>query len=160
MANRHLSRSIVMQTLFEWDFNGKTISVDEAVRRNALEFAPGGGDLEFMEELTKNVVAKMPELDSIITKAAPQWPVDRISIVDRNVLRIGLFELLFSDRTQVPPKVAINEAIELAKNYGGPNAARFVNGVLGTIYREMHGEGTAPAGQKQGPSAKTKSKKE
>jgi N utilization substance protein B len=137
MANRHLSRSIVMQTLFEWDFCGKNISVEEAIRRNAEEFAPGGGDLPFMEELTRTVVAKSPELDLIIAKAAPQWPLDRISIVDRNVLRIGLFELLFSDRAQVPPKVAINEAIELAKTFGGENSGKFVNGVLGAIYKEI-----------------------
>jgi len=126
-----------MQTLFEWDFCGKNISVEDAIRRNAEEFAPGGGDLPFMEELIKTVVAKSPELDLIITKAAPQWPLDRISIVDRNVLRIGLFELLFSDRAQVPPKVAINEAIELAKTFGGENSGKFVNGVLGAIYKEI-----------------------
>jgi transcription antitermination protein NusB len=137
MANRHLSRSIVMQTLFEWDFNEKKLSIEDALGRNAEEFAPGGGDLPFMEELIKNVMAKIPELDLIITKAAPQWPIDRISIVDRNVLRIGLFELLFSDRGQVPPKVAINEAIELAKTFGGENSGKFVNGVLGAIYKEI-----------------------
>lgn len=152
MANRHLSRSIVMQTLFEWDFNGKNISVEEAIARNAEEFAPGGGDLPFMEELTKSVVAKIPELDLIIGKAAPQWPIDRISIVDRNVLRIGLFELLFSDRSQVPPKVAINEAIELAKTFGGENSGKFVNGVLGAIYKEI-GEPGKEEVTKQKPKA-------
>ena len=138
MANRHLSRSIVLQTLYEWDFSHKT--ADEAMKifhRNADEFAPGMGDSTFMETLLKNILEKQKDLDTIIEKAAPDWPLDKISIVDRNILRIGLYELLFSDRTQVPPKVAINEAIELAKSFGGETSGRFVNGVLGAVYKEM-----------------------
>ena len=135
MANRHLSRSIVLQSLFEWDFNGHKIDgTDEVLERNIAEFAPGLNDATFMSELLKNVLAKQQELDLIIEKAAPAWPIDRISVVDRNVLRIGLFELLFGDRKEVPPKVAINEAIELAKTFGGETSGKFVNGVLGTVY--------------------------
>ena len=85
----------------------------------------------------------LKEIDAVIKKAAPEWPLDKIAIIDRNILRIGLYELLHADPDEVPPKVAINESIELAKNYGGPNAARFVNGVLGTIYREMTTEKNA-----------------
>lgn len=138
MANRHLSRSIVLQSLFEWDFTGHDASrVEEVLGRNIKEFAPGLNDSTFMAELLNNVLTKQTELDLIIEKAAPAWPIDRISVVDRNVLRIGLFELLFGDRAQVPPKVAINEAIELAKTFGGENSGKFVNGVLGAVYKEI-----------------------
>lgn len=138
MANRHLSRSVVLQSLFEWDFNklpGNAIS--HLVEKNGTEFAPGTGDLPFMEGLAKGVLAKQNDLDMIIEKAAPEWPIAKISTVDRNVLRIGLYELLFSDRSEVPAKVAINEAIELAKTYGGENSGKFVNGVLGAVYKEL-----------------------
>lgn len=140
MANRHLSRSIVMQSLFEWDFNSSTDKkpdLEEILKRDVEEFAPGASDISFMEDLLKNIVAKQAILDEIIEKAAPEWPIARISIVDRNVLRIGLYELLFGDRAEVPPKVAINEAIELAKSFGGENSGKFVNGVLGAVYKEL-----------------------
>ena len=138
MANRHLSRSIVLQSLFEWDFTGHNFSgVEEVLLRNVTEFAPGLNDNTFISTLLKNILAKQPEIDLIIEKAAPAWPIDRISVVDRNVLRIGLYELLFGDRGEVPPKVAINEAIELAKTFGGENSGKFVNGVLGAVYKEI-----------------------
>ncbi|MEK7514498.1 MAG: transcription antitermination factor NusB [Patescibacteria group bacterium] len=138
MANRHLLRSIVLQSLFEWDF--RNVSPKEAVSvlaRNALEFAPQSGDSSFMETLFSKVLEKKTDLDRIIEKAAPDWPLDRISVVDRNILRIGLSELLFSDRSEVPPKVAINESIELAKAFGGDTSGKFINGVLGAVYKEM-----------------------
>lgn len=138
MANRHLSRSIVLQTLFEWDFNTlKTNEAVDALLRNIAEFADNSADLEFMKTLLSGIVAKVDDLNSIINKAAPEWPIEKISTVDRNVLRIGLYELLFSDRGEVPPKVAINEAIELAKSFGGENSGKFVNGVLGAVYKEI-----------------------
>lgn len=138
MANRHLSRSIVLQSLFEWDFNSYDEShVNDALLRNIAEFAPGLNDSTFIADLLKNIIAKKPELDLIIEKAAPAWPIDRISVIDRNVLRMGLYELLFGDRGEVPPKVAINEAIELAKTFGGENSGKFVNGVLGAVYKEI-----------------------
>ncbi len=127
-----------MQTLFEWDFAQKTAEeLKTILKRNAEEFAPGMGDFSFMESLADTVLKKQKDLDRIIEKAAPDWPIDRISVIDRNVLRIGLSELLFSDRSEVPPKVAINEAIELAKTFGGDTSGRFVNGVLGAVYKEM-----------------------
>ena len=133
-----MSRSIVLQTLFEWDFRKITPEASQAVlKKNVEEFSPQGGDFSFMEFLLSRVLEKQKDLDRIIEKAAPDWPLDRISIVDRNVLRIGLAELLFSDRSEVPPKVAINEAIELAKAYGGDTSGKFVNGVLGAVYKEM-----------------------
>lgn len=138
MANRHLARSVVLQSLFEWDFRSLPDGeVPIVIKRDALEFAPGANDVSFMEDLAKSVLKKRPELDLIITKAAPDWPLDKISPVDRNILRIGLYELLFSDKNEVPAKVAINEAIELAKSFGGENSGKFVNGVLGSVYKEM-----------------------
>ncbi|HVT74907.1 MAG TPA: transcription antitermination factor NusB [Candidatus Paceibacterota bacterium] len=138
MANRHLARSVVLQSLFEWDFRDKAEAVlQDAIVRDAAEFAPGNSDVSFMQELGKGVLSKRSEIDTIITKAAPDWPLEKISIVDRNVLRIGLFELLFADRDEVPAKVAINEAIELAKSFGGENSGKFVNGVLGSVYKEL-----------------------
>ncbi|MEX0909705.1 MAG: transcription antitermination factor NusB [Candidatus Paceibacterota bacterium] len=138
MANRHLSRSIVLQTLFQWDFNSApSESVSSTLEENAKEFAPNTGDFTFMANLLHGVLEKREKLDAIIVEAAPDWPLDKISTVDRNILRLGLFELLFSSREEVPPKVAINEAIELAKSFGGDSSGRFINGVLGAVYKEM-----------------------
>jgi transcription antitermination protein NusB len=138
MANRHLSRSIVLQSLFEWDLNAiERKDVVIVLDRNIEEFAPNKTDKPFMEKLLNGILSKQSELDLVITKAAPEWPIERISPVDRNILRLGLYELLFSDRGEVPAKVAINEAIELAKQFGGDNSSRFVNGVLGAVYKEI-----------------------
>src|SRR3989339_59002 len=144
MANRHLSRSIVLQALFEWDFmpdkkgsNPTPEEVRDVLKRNLKEFAPGFEDDTFAFSLIEQVLKKRATVDEIIEKDAPDWPIDKISVVDRNILRIGLTELLFGDRTQVPPKVAINEAIELAKTFGGENSGKFVNGVLGAVYKEI-----------------------
>jgi N utilization substance protein B len=138
MANRHLSRSIVLQTLFEWDQNGNgKADVDSILIRNIEEFARNKSDEPFMRRLLDGVLQKQKELDLVIEKAAPEWPIDRISPIDRNILRLGLYELLFSDRKEVPAKVAINEAIELGKQFGGENSGRFVNGVLGAVYKEI-----------------------
>ena len=154
MASRHLSRSVAMQSLYEWDFRGKNKEeLTGIVKRNIGEFAAGIDDPGFIAQLIDGVVKHLPELDKIIEKAAPQWPLDQIAIVDRNVLRLGLFELLFGNREEVPPKVAINEAIELAKSFGGDSSGKFVNGVLGTIYREI-GE----PGKNDAPPAKDKQK--
>jgi transcription antitermination protein NusB len=138
MANRHISRSIVLQSLFEWDLNNiEKSDVHAALDRNMEEFAPNKTDRPFMEKLLDGVLQKQSELDLIIGKAAPEWPIERIAPVDRNILRLGLYELLFADRKEVPAKVAINEAIELAKQFGGENSSRFVNGVLGAVYKEI-----------------------
>lgn len=150
MANRHLSRSIVLQTLFEWDFAAeKEMTPKEMLDRNIEEFGPGLDDSLFMGELLLGVVKKQAIIDEIIEKAAPDWPIDKISIVDRNILRLGLYELLFGDRTQVPPKVAINEAIELAKSFGGENSSKFINGVLGGVYKEIGEPGKDDIGKKK-----------
>lgn len=137
MANRHLARSVVLQTLFEWDFNGKPTGAADRLERNIIEFAPGLKEHAFTKGLFSMVEKKCPLIDEIIEKAAPDWPMDKIAIVDRNVLRIGLAELLFGNKDEVPPKVAINEAIELAKTFGGEKSGKFVNGVLGAVYKEL-----------------------
>lgn len=151
MANRHLSRSIVLQTLFEWDLNDiDKKDIKTVLDRNVEEFAENKTDTPFMARLLDGILGKQTELDQVIEKAAPDWPIDRISPVDRNILRLGLYELLFADRKEVPAKVAINEAIELAKQFGGENSSRFVNGVLGAVYKEI-GE---PGKEEQGRKAK------
>ncbi|MFH0712496.1 MAG: transcription antitermination factor NusB [Candidatus Jorgensenbacteria bacterium] len=137
MATRHLARTIVLQSLYEWDFYDRQADLIKIVERNMNDFGQGIDEPEFIWRIVKGVIEHLPEIDKIIEKAAPDWPLPKIAIVDRNVLRIGLYELLYADKKEVPPKVAINEAIEIAKNYSGPNSPKFVNGVLGTIYREM-----------------------
>ena len=137
MANRHLSRSIAMQSLYEWDFYNKKKDLGEIITRNLNEFAPGIDEPEFAWKIAKGVAEHLTAVDQVMTKAAPEWPLEKIAIIDRNILRIGLYELLYADKEEIPPKVAINEAVEMAKNFGGPNAGRFVNGVLGAVYREM-----------------------
>jgi N utilization substance protein B len=138
MASRHLSRSIAMQSLYEWDFGGKKPELlEKIVDRNLEEFGPGLQDKDFVWEIINGVVKHLKDIDNIITTAAPEWPLDQITIVDRNVLRIGIYELLYADKEEVPPKVAINEAIELAKSFGGESSGKFINGVLGTIYNEL-----------------------
>ena len=130
-----------MQSLYEWDFSGKKPDeLSEIVERNIKEFGPGLEDPSFVWQLITGVVDHISEIDQIISKAAPQWPISQISLVDRNVLRIGLYELLYAKKEEVPPKVAINEAIELAKNFGGESSGKFVNGVLGTVFKEIGGE--------------------
>ncbi|HPJ80230.1 MAG TPA: transcription antitermination factor NusB [Candidatus Portnoybacteria bacterium] len=139
MSSRHIARSIVLQSLYELDFNkDKNLDIDEALKRNIEEFGTGVNENDFINDLARGVLKYQTQIDEIIIKSAPEWPLNQITIIDRNVLRIGIYELLFGDKEQVPPKVAINEAIELAKGYGGESSGRFVNGVLGTIYREMN----------------------
>ena len=139
MSSRHLSRSIAMQSLYEWDFNGKkSENLEKIVDKNIKEFGPGLEDDSFVRQLVNGVIKSISQLDQIIEKAAPEWPIDQINIVDRNVLRIGLYEILYSKKEEVPPKVAINEAIELAKNFGGESSGKFINGVLGTVFKEIN----------------------
>lgn len=152
MANRHLSRSLAMQCLFEWDVSGLDGNdIAEVIKRNAEEFAPGLEDVSFVSDLVAGVIKQKDKLDNIIEKAAPDWPISQIANVDRNILRMGLYELLFGDKSEVPARVAINEAIELAKTFGGENSGRFVNGVLGAVYKEMGepGKDDVPAKKKR-----------
>ncbi len=137
MASRHLSRSIVVQSLYEWDFYNKQRDLNSIIERNIEDFGPGLEELDFIWELVAGVIKHLDKIDKIIEKAAPEWPIAQIPIVDRNVLRIGLYELLYSNKEEVPPKVAINEAIELAKTFSGQISGKFINGVLGTVYKEI-----------------------
>ncbi len=137
MATRHLVRTVILQSLYEWDFYGKSTDITQVLERNLAEFAPGIDEPEFAWKILKGIAEHLEEIDAQIKKTAPDWPLEKIAIIDRNILRVGLYELLFADKNEVPPKVAINEAIEMAKNYGGPNSSRFINGVLGTVFREV-----------------------
>lgn len=140
MANRHLSRTIALQSLFEWDFNGQKDALKGIVTNHVKEFGGAGDDSVFIFELANGVAENLSSIDEIITKHAPEWPMEQIPPVDRNVLRLGIFELKILK--QVPPKVAINEAVELAKTFGGESSGKFVNGVLGTLYKEIETEQT------------------
>jgi len=127
-----------MQSLYEWDFyDPKDQNIDEIVEKNILEFGAGLGEDQFARNLVKGVMENKTALDQIIVKTAPEWPLEQINILDRNILRIGLYELIYENKEEVPPKVAINESIELAKNFGGESSRKFINGVLGTVYKEM-----------------------
>ena len=140
MSNRHLARSIVMQALYQWDFKGKpTAAIPAIVEQTMDEFGIGLEDNKtYVEKTVDAVIDHIDEIDAIIEEYAPKWPLDQIAIVDRNILRIGIFEMRFTD--EVPAKVAINEAIEIAKNYGGPASGKFVNGILRAIYNDMKSE--------------------
>lgn len=139
MSNRHLARTLAMQSLYQWDFNGKNNEQLPTIVENTFEeFAQDFNDDGFVDDLLRGVLGHQEQVDAIITEYAPEWPLDQITIVDRNILRIGCYELLF-DKT-IPPKVAINEAIEIAKSFGGESSGKFVNGVLGAIYKENKDE--------------------
>lgn len=138
MANRHLSRSIAMQSLYEWDFHQRpTDRLKTIIKHNIEEFAPGMEDPSFVYDLVQGVGEHAREIDECIQTMAPDWPLDAITTVDRNILRLGVYELRYSHAPDVPPKVAINEAIELAKTFGGASSGKFVNGILGAIYKTM-----------------------
>lgn len=135
MSNRHLARSIALQSLYQWDFGQKKEKdLGSIVEYNKKEFAPGFDDGGFSQKLVDGVVAHLKDLNKSIEKYAPEWPIDQITLVDRNILRIGIYELLLDQ--EIPAKVAINEAIELAKNFGGPSSGKFINGVLGAIHKK------------------------
>ena len=136
MSNRHLSRTIAMQTLYQWDFNGqKDADLQALIQRCMYEFAPDFDDDGFTAGIVEGGVANREEIDRQIQNYAPEWPLDQITNVDRNILRIGVYEMLFSK--DIPDKVAINEAIEIAKAYGGESSGKFVNGVLGAIFKDL-----------------------
>ena len=145
-ANRHLGRIVALQTLYEQDFRlscgDKKFKLSEALQRNIKRYSHALEDTEFIKSLVTGVDSKQPELDEILQPAAPQWPIAQIARMDRIVLRIGLYELLYE--SAVPPKVVINEAVELAKAFGGDNSSKFVNGVLGTVLRQKDTKAKTP----------------
>lgn len=139
-SNRHLGRIVALQTLYEYEFRVQSMDasadVDEILVRNLARYETAIDDKKFVGSLVKGVLAESADLDAKIQPIAPEWPVDQIARVDRNILRIGLYELLFQAK-KIPPKVAINEAVELAKAFGSDNSSKFINGVLGTAYRTL-----------------------
>lgn len=139
-SNRHLGRIVALQTLYEYEFrvqsNDASVDVDEILARNLDRYKTTIDDRGFVETLVKGVLTERDGLDAKIQPIAPDWPIDQIARIDRNILRIGLYELLFQAQV-VPPKVAINEAVELAKAFGSDNSSKFINGVLGTAYRTL-----------------------
>jgi len=145
MATRHLCRSILFQSLYEWDFYrtklNKNVDLMEIIDRNMKDVMPLIDEPDFIYRLAKILIDHFEEIDNIIRKTAPEWPLDQISLTDRNILRLGLAELIFAPKDEVPPRVAINEAIELAKTFGSESSSKFINGVLGTVYRQMIEEG-------------------
>ncbi len=146
-SNRHLGRIVVLQTLYEYEFRlqskDENANLAEIITRNMSRYEDTIGDKQFVQDLLNGVIERQVELDSKLQPMAPEWPISQIARIDRNVLRIGLFELLYMRET-VPPKVAINEAVELAKAFGSDNSSKFINGVLGTAYKlfveEQNGE--------------------
>ena len=135
MSNRHLARTIAVQALYQWDFNGRKDELEVVVAQDREIFAPEFDDDGFIQHLIKGVRDHQETIDKLITKFAPEWPLEQITIVDSNILRLGTYELKFDET--IPAKVAINEAIELAKTFGGESSGKFVNGVLGAVYKEM-----------------------
>ena len=140
MATRHLTRTIIVQSFYEWDFYNRGTDLTKIIERNLKDLGQDIDEPDFVWRIAKGIIEHLPEIDKVLEKAAPEWPLSQIALVDRNVLRLGLYELMYADPNEVPPKVAINEAIEIAKNYGGENSPKFVNGVLGTVYRQLHPE--------------------
>lgn len=137
MSNRHLARSIVLQSLFEWDFKEGNVNIDEILEYNINSFAPTlSFKDDFLQFLSKGVARNIKKIDKIIKTYAPEWPINQISVVDRNILRIAIFELVYNP--SIPYKVVINEAIELAKNFSGNKSSKFINGVLGSAFSEIY----------------------
>ena len=151
MANRHLSRTVAMQSLYEWDFNDRVPNLLDITKHNVEQFAPGLDDPAFIFDLIKGVAEHIPAIDKILVATAPEWPLEQITVIDRNILRLGIYELMFAK--EVPPKVAINEAVELGKAFGGESSGKFINGVLGTLFKQLP-EAERLAGETQEKEAK------
>jgi len=141
MSNRHLFRSIAMQSLYEWDFESSLIkssdetekfskiALDNVTKNNIKDYGLEEKNSRFVFDTINGVFANLKEINSKIKELAPEWPIEQVTIIDRNILRIGIYEIMFDRKKDVPPKVAINEAIELAKTFGGSSSGKFVNGV-------------------------------
>ncbi|MEX0934429.1 MAG: transcription antitermination factor NusB [Candidatus Saccharimonadales bacterium] len=134
-SNRHLGRIVALQSLYEYDFrSGEKLDITKVTDRNLTQYEDVIDDKDFVHNLTSSVVDKLDEVDAIIGPAAPEWPIEQIARIDRVILRMSVYELVLDKET--PPKVVINEAVELAKSFGGDNSSKFINGVLGTVYSE------------------------
>lgn len=139
-SNRHLGRIIALQTLYECEFRQEVgdddVDQSAVVARNLEKYQSSVDDVDFVKRLVSGVLAHVTEIDAALRPLAPEWPLEQIARIDRSVLRLGLYELVFAEE-KVPPKVVINEAVELAKAFGSDNSGKFVNGVLGTAYRTL-----------------------
>ncbi len=133
-VNRHLSRTVAMQSLYEWDFHRDKEGNAKDIAHRVAEPVKKDVDMDYVERVVTGAVEHVNEIDELVAKAAPEWPIDQISVIDKSILRLSAFELLHDE--DIPPKVAINEAVEIAKTFGGLNSSKFINGVLGTIYRQ------------------------
>ncbi|MBR3320024.1 transcription antitermination factor NusB [Candidatus Saccharibacteria bacterium] len=158
-SNRHLGRIISLQSLYEYEFRSKagdaTADIDHIVAKNITPYEKALGDTEFVYALSRGVVEKTEELDEALTPLAPEWPISSIAAIDRNVLRIGLYELKYTN-DKVPPKVAINEAVELAKAFGSENSSKFINGVLGTAFKQLGLTADEPSKENHGKQESSK----
>ncbi len=153
MSNRHLARTMAMQCLFEWDFREKKdAELSEIINHVKEEFAPNFDDGEYVERQVTGTVKNVKEIDEMLSHFAPDWNIEDMTIVDRNILRLGAYELKFDEN--IPSKVSINEAIELGKTFGGGASGKFVNGVLGAIYKDMIAKGTLKEIDKKEPEKK------
>lgn len=145
-SNRHLGRIIVLQTLYEQDFRHASgdaeFNLDEVLKRNISRYEATVDDTAFIERLVRGITERQDELDKLLQPLAPEWPISEINRMDRVVLRIGAYELIYGE--DVPPKVVINESVELSKAFGGENSSKFINGVLGTLLRKQNGETDLP----------------
>lgn len=159
-SNRHLGRIISLQSLYEYEFRTKAgdaaADINTIIAKNIEPYAKALGDTEFVYDLTTNVVDKFKSLDDELKPLAPEWPISSIAAIDRNILRIGLYELKYCG-DKVPPKVVINEAVELAKAFGSDNSSRFINGVLGTAFRQINPEAASESNHEESRSKKEKS---
>lgn len=155
MSNRHLARRFVLQSLYEWDFWGSSRDPLEICERNIerwkFEESEDFDETEFAVGIVKGILDHQADIDQTIATFAPDWPIEKITMVDRNILRVGVYELLYN--FEIPSKVAINEAIELAKSFGGDSSGRFVNGVLGAVYRDQVAKGIAKPSDVAKPAA-------
>lgn len=158
MSNRHLARALTLQSLYEWDFHHGESTATDILERNLAEFAPDLDEKDFALKLIGGVIKDQKDIDATITKFAPDWPLPKITTVDRNVLRIGVYEL--KDDETIPSKVAINEAIELAKTFGGESSGKFVNGVLGAVFRDQTAKGVMKEADKPREEKKDEAKDE
>ena len=161
-SNRHLGRIVILQTLYEYEFrydcgeeSRESLDLEEVFARNLAQYADQIDDQKFIREIVDGVIAKAKELDKIIGPIAPDWPVEQIARIDRTILRMALYELNFTKET--PPKVVINEAVELAKAFGGDNSSKFINGVLGTVYRQLEESEGKPKKKSNSKTEKAKS---
>lgn len=143
-SNRHLGRIVALQALYEYDFRQRSgdlhADIEEIIQRNLSRYKETIEDLDFVEKLIRGVAASAKELDTKLQPLAPEWPLEQISRIDHNILRLSMYELFNMPDSNIPPKVTINEAVELAKGFGAENSSKFINGVLGSAWRQAHPE--------------------